>query len=200
MATEKELDPNEEIDGTDDMGGFELPPVGDISKGTGTLMVFSGEIKNCGENDKSLGFELGWAEDPSQKARIFCKTTTPQGLGRIVGIGKTSGVFAKINAKRIAAGKSAIMSEDGKVKTKILQEPKFHEQLRAEIEGLQVICTITHSKATPYTDKVTGEEKEGFPQANIGKIAAPGSQIKATKAATTQAAGTDAGSNEDWEE
>jgi hypothetical protein len=91
------------------------------------------------------------------------------------------------------------MSENGTVKTKILQEPKFHEQMRAEIEGLQILCTITHSKATPYKDKETGEEKEGFPQANIGKIAAPGSVEKSTKAAT-EAGGTDAGSNEDWED
>ncbi len=198
MSDSKELDPNEEIGGTDDMGGFELPPVGNIKDGTGTLMEFTGEIKECGEDDNSLGFALVWAEDSSRKANIFCKTTTSQGLNRIVGIGKSSGVFEKINAKRVKAGKTAILSEAGTVKTKILQDAKFHEQLRAEIEGCQILCNITHSPAKPYTDKVTGEEKDGFPQANIGKIAAPGdAPKKAGKAASTEKS---SGDDDEWEE
>ncbi len=170
MSTQ-ELDPNAEIGGTNDMGGFELPPVGDIKDGTGTAMEFTGEIKVCGEDEKSLGFELGWIEDEARKAKIFCKTITTQGLSRIVGIGQASGVFEKINASRLAAGKSAILSDKGTVKTKTLQNASFHEQLRQEIKGLRILCTITHSDAKPYKDKVTQEEKEGFAQANIGKIA-----------------------------
>ncbi len=91
-------------------------------------------------------------------------------------------MFEKINKKRITAGKTPILSEKGTVKTKIITDKRFQDQLRVEIEGCQLLCTITHSPATPYTDKVTGEEKDGFPQANIGKIAAPGTkQESATK-------------------
>jgi CDGSH-type Zn-finger protein len=185
------------------MGGFELPPLGNITDGTGTVMVFSGEIKVCGEDEKSLGFELGWDEDDSQKARIFIKTTSPQGLKRLMGIGTQSGVFEKINAKRVKAGKKPILSDKGTVKTKILQDAKFHEQLRQEIEGCKILCTITHSPAKPYEDKVSGEMKEGFPQANIGKIAAPGSVKKSTKAATEESGGGGGGSGSDddeWED
>ena len=180
--SDKTLDPNEEIGGTDDMGGFELPRLGNIKEGTGVLMEFSGEIPNCGENDLSLGFELGEADDPAKKTKIFCKTTTNQGLSRIVGIGKDSGVFKKINDKRVKAGKKSILSESGTVKTKILQDKKFHEQLRQEIAGCQILCTITHSPAKPYVDK-DGEEKEGFPQANIGKIAPADAKQGTAKAA-----------------
>ena len=165
------LDPSQEIGGTDDMGGFELPPEGNIKDGNGTGMEFTGEIKVCGEDDKSLGFELAWIEDDSRKAKIFCKTITTQGLSRIVGIGQASGVFDKINTARLAAGKSSILSEKGTVKTKTLQNAQFHEQMRQEIKGLRILCTITHSDAKPYKDKISGEEKEGFAQANIGKIA-----------------------------
>jgi hypothetical protein len=189
--SEKTLDPNAEIDGTDDMGGFELPRLGNIKEGTGVLMEFTGEIPNCGENDLSLGFELAEADDPSKKAKIFCKTTTNQGLSRIVGIGKDSGVFKKINDKRVAAGKKSILSETGTVKTKILQDKKFHEQLRAEIAGCKILCTITHSPAKPYEDKESGEMKEGFPQANIGKIAASDAKQGTANATTTAAANSD---------
>ncbi len=202
MSNPEVLDPNAEIMGTDDMGGFELPPVGDIKDGTGVIMVFTGEIADCGENNQSLGFELGYVDDPSRKARVFCKTTTSQGLSRIVGLGKNSGVFKKINDKRVKGGKTSILTANGGVKTKILQDAKFHAQLRAEIEGCTLLCTITHSDAKPYTDKETGEEKEGFPQANITKTA-PADAKAATKATakgatvTPDAAG---GDEEEWEE
>jgi CDGSH-type Zn-finger protein len=204
MSTE-ELDLNAEIEGTEDMGGFEMPPEGNIEEGTGVLMEFTGEIKPCGEDDQSLGFELAWIDNPSAKARIFCKTTTNQGLGRIVGIGNASGVFKKIDAKRTKAGKSGILSEKGTVKTKILVEPKFQEQLRQEIEGCVVLCSISHSEAKPYTDK-DGVEKEGFPQANINKITSPKTvkktaTAKATsKAADTESSGSDKADNDDWDE
>lgn len=203
MTIEKELDPNEEIQGTDDMGGFELPPVGNIADGTGVRMIFTGEIADCGEGNKSLGFELAYEDDTSRKTKIFCKTTTTQGLSRVVGLGKNSGVFKKINDKRVKAGKTSILTASGGVKTKILQDAKFHNQLRAEIEGCILLCTITHSDAKPYKDKDSGEMKEGFPQANITKTA-PAEGSAATKATAKDAAvsSPDAASNdaEEWEE
>lgn len=187
MSTEKELDPNAEIDGTDDMGGFELPRLGNIKAGTGVLMEFTGEIK-LSKKENGLIFHAGDADDLSRKATIYCGIKDNKGLSQIVGIGKASGVFEKINTKRVAAGKKSILSATGTVKTKILQDAKFHEQLRAEIEGCRVLCDITHSPAKPYTDEETGEEKEGFPQANIGKIAPADTKVD-TKAATASKAG-----------
>jgi hypothetical protein len=195
--SEEVIDPNMEIEGTNDMGGFELPPEGNIENGTGKVMVFTGEIKECGKDKKSLGFELGWDGDLSQKARIFIKTTSPQGLKRFVGLGTCSGVFKKINEKRIRAGKTPILSEKGGIKPKVLQAPNFHEQLRQEIEGCKILCTITHSKAKDWTDE-EGVEHEGLPQANIKTIAPVGSVSKATKAATETVGA--AGSDDDWDE
>ncbi len=194
--SEENIDLNEELFGTDDMGGFELPPTGNIDQGTGVLMEFTGEIKECGENEESLGFELGYVENPSAKARIFCKTTSKAGLQRIIGIGKNSGVFDKIETKRKKAGKKSILSAEGGIIPKILVDKKFHAQLRAEIEGCTVLCTITHSEAKPYEDK-DGNTKEGFPQANIGKIGKPGSQKKAVKTAEKKDDGAD--DNSEWE-
>ncbi len=198
--TERELDANEEIGGTDDMGGFELPPPGNISEGTGQLMEFTGEITDCGEDKTSLGFELEWAEDPSRKAWIYCKTTTQAGLTRIVGLGTNSGVFDKIDKKRKKANKKAIRSDEGKVVVKILKDPKFHAQLRQEIAGCQILCSITHSPAKAYKDKETGEEKEGFPKANITKIAAPGKAAKKAAAPDASASGGGTSDKEDdWD-
>ncbi len=194
--TEEHIDENEELEGTDDMGGFELPPVGNIDKGTGVLMEFTGEIKECGENNESLGFELCSVDNPGAKARIFCKTTSTSGLKRIIGIGKNSGLFDKIEKKRKKAGKKSILGPKGGVVPKILRDSKFQDQMRNEIEGCTVLCTITHSEAKPYTDKETGEEKEGFPQANIGKIATPGKQKKAEAKAP---AGEDTESDNEWD-
>ena len=100
------------------------------------------------------------------------------------------------------AGKKSILSDTGTVKTKILQDPKFHEQLRQEIEGCCVLCAITHSPAKPYTDEETGEEKEGFPQANIGKIAPADTKVDtpAKTAATSAAASETAPDDEDFED
>ena len=181
MSTEKELDPNAEISGTDDMGGFELPRVGKIKDGTGVLMEFTGEIK-LSKKENGLIFHAGDADDLSKKATIYCGIKDNKGLSQIVGIGKNSGVFEKINKKRIAAGKKSIISDNGTVKTKILQDSRFHEQMRDEIKGCRVLCDITHSPAKPYTDEDTGEEKEGFPQANIGRIAPADAKVE-TKAA-----------------
>lgn len=169
MSTEKELDPNAEIGGTDDMGGFELPRVGSMKAGNPVLMEFTGEIK-LSKKENGVIFHIGDADNLSRKATIYCGIKDNKGLSQIVGIGKASGVFEKINAKRVKAGKKSILSDNGTVKTKILQDVKFHEQMRQEIEGCRVLCDITHSPAKPYTDEETGEEKEGFPQANIGKI------------------------------
>jgi hypothetical protein len=166
-----ELSGSEEIGGTDDMGGFTLPPIGSIAKGNGVLMCFTGEITVCGEDDSGLLFELEYADDPSAKAKIYCKTTAQAGLSKIVGIGRDSGVFDKIDKYRISNNKKPIQSSEGKVKAKTLMDPKFMNQMRKEIVGCSVLCTITHSPAKPYEDKETGEMKDGFPQANISKIA-----------------------------
>lgn len=196
MSEEKALDPNSEIDGTDDMGGFELPRVGSIKAGTGVLMEFTGEIK-LSKKENGLIFHAGDADDLTRKATIYCGIKDNKGLSQIVGIGKASGVFEKINNKRINAGKKSILSDKGTVKTKILQDAKFHEQLRAEIEGCRVLCDITHSPATPYTDD-DGVEKEGFPQANIGKIApADTKQVTPAKEAAGSAAASDTAPNDD---
>jgi CDGSH-type Zn-finger protein len=201
MSDVKELDPNAEIGGTDDMGGFELPRLGKIKDGTGVLMEFTGEIK-LSKKENGLIFHAADADDSSKKATIYCGLKDNKGLSQIVGIGKNSGVFEKINAKRIAAGKKSILSDNGTVKTKILQDAKFHEQLRAEIEGCKVICDITHSPAKPYKDEETGEEKEGFPNANIGKIApADTKQVTPAKAAATGAAASEtAPVDDEWED
>lgn len=198
MSSDKALDPNEELEGTSDMGGFSLPPVGDIGKGTGVLMEFTGEIDVCGDDDDGLLFELSWAEDASAKAKIYVNKNKQAGLSRMIGIGEQSGVFIKINKKRKAKGKTSITSDTGKVKVKILQDSKFHDQLRKEIVGCQVTCTITHSPAKPYEDK-DGVMKDGFPQANIGKIIAPS---KAKKAVTEKAetSGDPVEEDEEWEE
>jgi CDGSH-type Zn-finger protein len=201
MSDVKELDPNAEIGGTDDMGGFELPRLGKIKDGTGVLMEFTGEIK-LSKKENGLIFHAADADDSSKKATIYCGLKDNKGLSQIVGIGKNSGVFEKINTKRIAAGKKSILSDNGTVKTKILQDAKFHEQLRAEIEGCKVICDITHSPAKPYKDEETGEEKEGFPNANIGKIApADTKQVTPAKAAATGAAASEtAPVDDEWED
>jgi CDGSH-type Zn-finger protein len=187
MTEEKQLDPNAEIEGTEDMGGFELPRVGSMKGGDPVLMEFTGEIK-LSKKENGLIFHAGDADDLSRKATIYCGIKDNKGLSQIVGIGKASGVFEKINTKRVKAGKKSILSESGTVKTKILQDAKFHEQLRQEIEGCRVLCDITHSPAKPYTDEDTGEEKEGFPQANIGKIAPADAKVEGK---TKAAAGSD---------
>ncbi|RLC36617.1 hypothetical protein DRH27_04965, partial [Candidatus Falkowbacteria bacterium] len=192
----KELDPNAEIGGTDDMGGFELPRCGNIKAGTGVLMEFSGEIK-LSKKKNGLIFHAGDADDTSKKATIYCGIKDNKGLSQIVGIGKASGLFEKINSKRIAAGKKSILSETGTVKTKTLQNPQFHEQMRAEIEGCRVLCDITHSPATPYTDD-DGVEKEGFPNANIGKIAPADTKVETkAAAASTKAANVETAPDDD---
>jgi len=199
--SERELDPNAEIGGTDDMGGFELPRCGKIKDGTGVLMEFTGEIK-LSKKKNGLVFHAGDADDPSKKATIYCGLKDNRGLSQIVGIGKASGVFEKINAKRAAAGKKPLLSESGTIKTKTLQNDKFHEQMRQEIVGCRVLCDITHSPPKPYKDEETGEEKEGFANANIGKIAPADTKVETpAKAAATTAAGTDTAPNdEEWED
>lgn len=177
-----DLNASDEIEASEDMGGFTLPPEGKISDGSGVLMEFTGEIKLCGEDKDCLQFVLAYIDDPSAMANIFCKTSTQSGLSKIVGIGRDSGVFDKIDKKRIAKSKDPIQSADGKVKVKILDDAKFHEQMRKEIEGCRILCTINHTEAKPYVDKDTGETKEGFPQANISKIAPP----KAAKSVKTE--------------
>ena len=138
-----------EISGTEDMGGFSMPPEGNIAKGTGVEMEFTGEIKMCGEDEDCLMFALTYVDDPSAKANIFCKTTTQSGLSKIVGIGRDSGVFDKIDKVRISKNKPPIQSSQGGVKVKVLADPKFHNQLRKEIEGCTILCSISHSEAKP---------------------------------------------------
>lgn len=166
-----DLNASDEIEASEDMGGFTLPPEGSIKDGTGIVMEFTGEITLCGEDKDCLQFVLSYIDDPSAIANIFCKTSSQSGLSKIVGIGRDSGVFNKIDKKRIAKNKSPIQTADGKVKVKILTDSKFHEQMRKEIVGCRILCNINHTEAKPYKDKKTGELKEGFPQANISKIA-----------------------------
>lgn len=201
-----DLDKNEEIGGSEDMGGFTLPPEGNIVKGSGVLMEFTGEIKLCGPDKDCLQFMLVYTDDLSAMANIFCKTSTQAGLAKIVGIGRDSGVFDKIDKKRISQNKTPIQSSDGKVKVKILTDSKFHEQLRKEIEGCKILCTITHTEAKPYVDKESGETKEGFPQANISKIASAKKAAtnvtsqKNTANATKDKSGDNAGGDdEEWD-
>lgn len=191
-----DLNASDEIEASEDMGGFTLPPEGKISDGTGVLMEFTGEIKLCGPDEDCLMFVLGYIDDPSAIANIFCKISTQSGLSKIVGIGRDSGVFDKIDKKRIAKSKSPIQSSDGKVKVKILGDSKFHEQMRKEIEGCRILCTINHTEAKPYKDKDTGEEKEGSPQANISKIAPPKS-AKAVKTGKAESPNSESGGDED---
>ncbi len=200
MSENKELDPNAEIDGTDDMGGFELPRCGKIKDGTGVLMEFTGEVK-LSKKKNGLVFHAGDADDMSKKATIYCGLKDNKGLSQMVGIGKASGVFAKINEKRKKAGKKSILSDTGMVKTKILQDTRFHEQLSQEIAGCRILCDITHSPAVPYTDD-DGNEKEGFPNANIGKIAPAGTKVDtpAKVAANDAVASETAPADEEWDE
>lgn len=163
------IDDAMDIEGTEDMGGFSLPPIGNIAKGTGVLMCFTGEITVCGDEEDGLLFEVEYAEDPSAKAKIYCNVTKQAGLSKIVGIGRESGVFDKIDKVRIAGGKKPIQSAEGAVKVKILTGPKFMNQMRKEIIGCSVYCTISHAEAKPYEDK-NGITKDGFAQANISKI------------------------------
>jgi hypothetical protein len=181
------LDPNEEILPTGDMGGYELPPLGSLADGKPTFMEFTGQITNCGENNMSLGFELVWVEDHTRKAYAYYKTTTKLGCSRILGMAVYSGALEKINNKRIAAGKQPI----AKVVPKIIQDKKFQEQLRQEIEGCVVACTVTHSPAEAYIDKETGERKEGFAKANIVNVE-PAKDYAATKGNTGAGAQTSA--------
>jgi len=167
----EELDGSLEITGTDDMGGFSLPPEGNIEKGTGVHMVFNGEIKECGNDEKGRQFELVYVDDSNAKARLYCDSTSQAGLSKLVGIGSDSGAFDKIDKKRIAGGKKPIQSPEGNVVVKVLTGPKFLNQLRKEINGCSVLCSINISPAKPYKDKKSGETKEGYPQANITKIA-----------------------------
>lgn len=180
-----ELNDADEIGGTTDMGGFNMPPEGSIKDGTAVLMCFTGEIKVCGDEEDGLLFESEYADDPSAKCNMYCKVTTQAGLTKIVGIGLESGVFDKIDKIRIAATppKQPIQSDKGTVKVKILTGPKFMAQMRKEIVGCSVYCTITHSEAKPYVDK-EGVTKDGFPQANISKIMSV-KKYKASKGGAT---------------
>ena len=197
MSTEEKITDDMEFMPTDDMGGFTLPREGKISDGNGVLMEFTGEIKECGAEGLSLGFELAWCEDDSAKTSIYAKTTTSQGMTRIVGIGTHSGVFDKIDAARKAKGKQGIRTETGAVRGKVLKDPKFQAQLRKEIVGCKVLCDITHKPAEAYEDKKTGETKPGYPKAEVGRIAPAPKGAKAVVAEGEKAAaGSD---NEDWE-
>ncbi len=203
MAEQKEIDPNALIMPTFNMGGFELPDKGSIKDGTGTLMIFTGEIKACGENESGLQFVAHQAGDESKIARIYCNTKANKGLSQIMGIGAATGVFGKIAEKRAAAGKKPICDANGASTAKVLQAPQFHEQLRKEIAGCKALCTIVHKPAKPYKDKETGEEKEGFEQAEIKEVAPAGNSNQPTPAtATTSNAAADiAPDDEDaWEE
>ena len=190
----EDLKASDEISSSDDMGGFTLPPEGNILKGTGVKMQFTGEIKDSKPDGKGLTFKLVYCDDPTARANIYCNNQQT-GLAKIVGIGKHSGLFDKIDKIRIARGKTPIQSANGNVTVKILMDSKFRQQMRKEIEGLAILCTINHTEAKPYKDEDTGEEKEGFPQANISKIASVNKKLPT--AAASNEKGSEPVSEED---
>lgn len=187
----EELDPNGKVgSGDGSMGGnFSLPPEGDIDKGTGVLMQFTGVVEPAKKNPDNWGFEVAYIDDPNAKTRIYTDGTKQAGLIKRVDIGVMSGVFDRMDKKRAAQGKPGTRDEKGEVAIKTLTHPDFMEQLKTEIEGLRILCSIKHTPAKPYKDD-DGVEKEGFPNANVNKIAAAGlKQVVATENTQESGAG-----------
>lgn len=152
-------------------GGFTMPPEGDIDKGTGVLMQFTGVIEPSKKNPENWGFEVAYIDDPNAKTRIYTDGTKQAGLIKRVDIGVMSGVFDRIDKKRKAQGKPGTRDADGEVAITTLVHDDFREQLKTEIEGLRILCTIKHTPGKPYKDEESGEEKQGYDNANVNKIA-----------------------------
>ncbi len=155
------VDPNKKVDGGDgSMGGaFTLVPEGDIDKGTGILMEFTGKVEmvtSKKDDSESLIVEAGWVDDPTGRSAIFCKLSEQTGLVKLVDIITLSGVDVKIKRKKPDFDSANLTGT-------LLQNPKFHDQLKNDIQGCRILATIKHSKT-----KVDGVERT---YANINRIA-----------------------------
>lgn len=155
------VDPNEKVGGGDgSMGGaFTLVPEGDIDKGTGVLMEFTGKVEMVTNNkdEESLMVEANWVDDPTARCSVFCKLSETTGLVKLVDIITLSGVDVKIKRKRSDFDSSNLTG-------KILTHSDFHKQLANDIQGCRILATIKHSK---------GKDKNDVERtyANINKIA-----------------------------
>lgn len=171
------VDPNEKVDGGDgSMGGtFTLVPEGDIDKGTGVLMEFTGKVEivtSKKDDSESLMVEAGWVDDPTGRSAIFCKLSEQAGLVKLVDIITLSGVDVKIKRKKPDFDSANLTG-------KLLTNPKFHDQLKNDIQGCRILATIKHSAT-----KVDGNDRT---YANINKIASANNA--ATKSASSAGTG-----------
>lgn len=174
------VDMDEKIgSGDGSMGGaFTLVPEGDIDKGTGILMEFTGKVEmvtSKKDDSESLMVEAGWVDDPTGRSSVFCKLSEQTGLVKLVDIITLSGVDKKIKRKKPDFDSANLTG-------KLLVNPKFHDQLKNDLQGCRILATIKHSKT-----KVDGVEKT---YANINKIAS------AAKGATAVQAESSAGTAE----
>lgn len=166
------VDPNEKVGGGDgSMGGtFTLVPEGDA-----ILMEFTGKVEMVtskkDDSKESLMVEAGWVDDPTGRSAIFCNLEEQAGLVKLVDIITLSGVDVKIKRKKPDFDSANLTG-------KLLTNPKFHDQLKNDIQGCRILATIKHSKT-----KVDGVERT---YANINKIAST-NNVAATP---TNAAGT----------
>lgn len=155
------VDPNEKVGGGDgSMGGtFALVPEGDIDKDTGILMEFTGKVETVtnAKDEESLMVEANWVDDPTARCSIFCKLADQAGLVKLVDIITLSGVDVKIKRKKPDFDSANLTG-------KLLINPKFHDQLKNDIQGCRILATIKHSK---------GKDKNGVDRtyANINRIA-----------------------------
>lgn len=155
------VDLNEKVSsGSGEMGGtFTLVPEGDIDKGTGILMEFTGkvEIKENKKGEESLMVEANYIDDPTARCSVFCKLSEQAGLTKLVDIITLSGVDVKIKRKRPDFDSANLTG-------KLLTNPKFHDQLKNDIQGCSILATVNHSPGT---------DKEGNKRiyANINRIA-----------------------------
>lgn len=155
------VDPNEKVSsGSGEMGGtFTLVPEGDIEKGSGILMEFTGkvEITENKKGEESLMVEAGYVDDPTARCAVFCKLSEQTGLTKLLDIITLSGVDVKIKRKKPDFDSANLTG-------KLLTNPKFHDQLKNDIQGCRILATVKHS---PGTDK----EGNKRTYANINRIA-----------------------------
>lgn len=159
------VDLNEKVSsGSGEMGGtFTLVPEGDIEKGTGILMKFTGKVETVtnAKGDESLMVEANYINDPTARCSVFCKLSEQAGLIKLVDIITLSGVDVKIKRKRPDFDSANLTG-------KLLTNPKFHDQLKNDIQGCSILATVNHSPGT---------DKEGNKRiyANINRIASTAS-------------------------
>lgn len=169
------VDMDEKVGGGDgNMGGFTTIPEGDH------LMEFTGKVEmvtSKKDDSESLMIEAAWVDDPSGRSSVFCKLSEQTGLVKLVDIIVLSGVDAKIKRKKPDFDSANLTG-------KVLNNPKFHEQLKNDIQGCRIIATIKHSKT-----KVDGVEKV---YANINKITSAKKGAVQSNPGNTEEAGTQA--------